>query len=444
MSTGATVGATLADWLEGQDAERHARYREYLAFYEGEQWDRRRRAGETRLVVNYARALVRKVASYVFPEPVTFSVPAGRGVTPAAASRAEALLNDFGAAADLHALDHQTLIDAAVLGDGAFKVTWDPVAAQPVVASIDPAGLWAWTWPDNVRRLRRVAHRYRLAAAEAGDLFGLALTGESAVTVVEDWWPDRVRIEVGGQIVRDEANPYGWIPYVIFPNAAKPHALWGESDLVDLIDVCRELNRRLTVISRILQVSGNPIVVLENVTGSDGIRADEGAVWELPEDSRAYLLDMLSGGGVDLHIRYVELLYRALHDLAETPRTAFGDSGRALSGAALEVEVQPLVQKVRRKRRVWDSVYRRRNTLLLDLWERFGGEDLDGARRSDPIWGSVLPSDRETLVRAEARLVAAGIHSRRTAMAALGIEDGEAEWRRVLEERERIGDGDAG
>src|SRR5690606_3906156 len=119
--------------------------------------------------------------------------------------------------------------------------------------------------------------------------------------VVEDWTVDRVRIEVAGIDVRDEPNPYGVIPYVLFPNIGRPHSLWGESDLVDLLDVCRELNRRMTVLARILQVSGNPIVVLENVTGSQGIRADEGAVWELPPESRAYLLDMLAGGGVRLH-----------------------------------------------------------------------------------------------------------------------------------------------
>ena len=93
-------------------------------------------------------------------------------------------------------------------------------------------------------------------------------------------------------------NPYGWIPYVIYPNLARPHEFWGASDLEDLIDVCRELNRRMTTISRILEVAGYPITVLENVTGSEGIRAEAGAVWELPEASRAYLLDMLQGGGV--------------------------------------------------------------------------------------------------------------------------------------------------
>jgi hypothetical protein len=252
--------------------------------------------------------------------------------------------------------------------------------------------------------------------------------------VIERWSADRWRVEVAGQMVRDGPNPYGWIPYVVAPNHPRPNEFWGESDLVDLVDVCRELNRRLSVLSRVLEVSGSPIAVLENVDGSEGISVGPGAKWELPEGARAYLLDLLSGGGVGLHVQYVELLFRALHDLSETPRTAFGDSGRDLSGAALEVEIQPLVQKVNRKRRGWEALYHRRNALLLDLLERFGGLELGGLRRTVTIWPSVLPSDRDGAVRNAATLVAHGIHARRTAVATLGGDDPDAELARVVEE----------
>jgi hypothetical protein len=53
-----------------------ARYRELRDFYEGVQWLGRPRRSETRLVINYARALVRKVVSYALPARVGFSVPA--------------------------------------------------------------------------------------------------------------------------------------------------------------------------------------------------------------------------------------------------------------------------------------------------------------------------------------------------------------------------------
>ena len=428
-------------WLDGQDVERMGRYREFLAFYQGDQWTGRRRAGETRLTFNYARTLTRKTVSYLMPKPATFNVVSGSDRNPAQASRAEALLSEVYAANDQHTGDIQSALDASVLGDGAFKVTWSERLGRPVVAAVDPQGIWAWWRPDNPGEVYRVVHRYQVSHDEAETLFGARPAGNGSggrVTVVEEWWPDRYRVELGGEPVIETANPYGWIPYLIYPNLARPHEFWGASDLEDLVDVCRELNRRMTTISRILEVAGYPITVLENVSGSEGIRAEAGAVWELPEASRAYLLDMLQGGGVNLHIEYVQLLYRQLHDLSETPRTAFGDSGRSISGVALEVEIQPLVQKVMRKRRTWDSVYRRRNAMVLDLLERFGGEDIGGLRRTETIWGEVLPSDRESLARTEARLVAASIHSRREAMANLGDDDSDGSWLAVLDELQAL------
>src|SRR4051794_8251955 len=58
-----------------RDRARLARYAELREFYDGGQWLGKPRRGEKRLVVNYARVLVRKVVSYVLPSRVGFSVP---------------------------------------------------------------------------------------------------------------------------------------------------------------------------------------------------------------------------------------------------------------------------------------------------------------------------------------------------------------------------------
>ncbi len=430
--------APLLSWpphtLSGEDRLRFARYSEALAFYDGAQWLGRPRRGESRLTFNYARAVVRKTAAYVFPSPVTFTVPAAGDE--AAANFAERALADLLAELDLARLDVDLCIEAATRGDAAVKVTWDAARGRPEVAQVDPATLAVTTAPDNPRRLRTLTQLYALTEADAAALFGLEAAGDGRrpVSVAETWSDGRWRVEVAGQVVRDDANPYGWIPYVVLPNGARPGEFWGESDLVDLYDPCRELNARLSTLSRVLELSGAPIAVLENVDGSEGISVGPGAKWELPEGARAYLLDLLSGGGVGLHVQYIDLLFRTLHDLSETPRTAFGDSGRDLSGAALEVEVQPLVQKVARKRRGLDAFYRARNARLLDLLERFGGLPLHGLRRTVTVWPSPLPSDVDASVANAARLVGGGIHSRRTAVATLGGSDAEGEWARVLEE----------
>lgn len=447
MLTATTTAAPLA-WppnvLSSEDRLRFARYVEALDFFEGAQWLGRPRRGETRLTFNYARTVVRKTAAYVFPAAVTFTVPPEGD--DAVANATERALATLAAELDLGRLDVDCCIEASTLGDAAVKVTWDAALMRPEVAPVDPATLAAATAPDNPRRMRSITQVYALAEEDAMALFGLvgpAAGNGRPVTVAETWSEERWRVEVAGQTVRDDANPYGWIPYVILPNGTRPGrgGFWGESDLVDLYDPCRELNARLSTLSRVLDLSGAPIAVLENVDGSEGISVGPGAKWELPEGARAYLLDLLSGGGVGLHVQYVDVLFRTLHDLSETPRTAFGDSGRDLSGAALEVEVQPLVQKVARKRRGFDAFYRARNARLLDLLERFGGERLGGLRRTAAVWPSPLPSDLDASVRNAARLVAGGIHSRRTAAAALGGSDPEAEWTRVLEEMRALGAG---
>jgi hypothetical protein len=190
----------------------------------------------------------------------------------------------------------------------------------------------------------------------------------------------------------------------------------------------------MSQLSTILELSGNPIAVLENVEEAQDIAVQPGAVWALPEKARAYLLDLLQGGGIKLHVDYIDLIYRALHDLSETPRTAFGDNRQNLSGIALEMELHPLLQKVKRKRLIRTAAYKRRNEMMLNISEQITGQSF-GPCRTRIIWGTVLPQDKGRQVRDEEILVSSGIHSRRRAMENLGVKNPEAEFERWLEEK---------
>ncbi|GAH68767.1 unnamed protein product, partial [marine sediment metagenome] len=229
-----------------------------------------------------------------------------------------------------------------------------------------------------------------------------------------------------------------FIPFIIYPNLREPKRFWGISDLSQIIESQQELNRAMSQLSRILELSGNPIAVLENVEESEDITVKPGAVWNIPEDAKAYLLDLLQGGGVRLHIDYINLLYRTLHDISESPRAAFGGTERDLSGVALEIELNPLLQKVRRKRIIRTAVYNRRNRLILKLLERYQGTEFGDNNRLRVIWSPILPQDLTRLVANEQTLVQTGIHSRRRAMDEIGVKDSEDEFERWLEEREAI------
>jgi hypothetical protein len=176
---------------------------------------------------------------------------------------------------------------------------------------------------------------------------------------------------------------------------------------------------------------------LENVTEAQDIAVQPGAVWEIPEKARAYLLDLLQGGGVGLHVDFVNLVLRTFHDLAEVPRSAFGETKQPLSGVALEMELDPLIKKVARKRLIRGAAFRRRNEMILRILEQQTGESF-APYRTRMVWGSILPQDRSRLVSDEVRLVAGGIHSRRTAAGLLDVADPDGEWQRWLAEREAV------
>ena len=436
----ATSTVALIQQLDRLDAPRLRSYRENLAFYRGEQWPGSRSRRERRLVFNYARALIDKTTSYLM-SGVGLAVDPEDASAEAAerARRSEAALREVYEANNLAQLDFDGEIDASILGDGAFKVTWDPLERRVRISAPDVQGLFVWWLGDDVARIWRVASRYHLSAGEAAVLYGeeRAFTSAPAArrqhTIVEVWTASSFELWLDGSLVEARANPYGFIPFVIYPNLREPKQFWGISDLEAVREPVRELNRALSQLSMILELSGNPVAVLENVTEARDITVQPGAVWELPERARAYLLDLLQGGGVNLHVEYVNLLYRTLHDLGEAPRTSFGDGGRGLSGVALNIELDPLLKKVQRKRLLREAAFKRRNELILRLLEQHTGIS-HAPYRSRVIWGPLLPVDRSRLITDEARLIEAGVHSRRRAADEVGVADPDAEFERWRQE----------
>ena len=434
----ASTGLSLPQQIARMDLDRLKAYRQNLDFYNGIQWPGRARPRERRLTFNYARVFVDKVTSYLM-SGLSFSIdPLGPEDDGEGARRAEDALYKVYETDNLEQLDFDTEVDAAILGDGCYKITWDSREKRIRVSAPDVQGIFVWWLGDDISRVWRVASRYRLSPDEIALLYGHRGRRQGRESTVVEVWTDRkFDLWIDNVLLERKANPYGLIPFIIFPNLREPKRFWGVSDIPALIEPARELNRALSQLSLILELSGNPIAVLENVEHAEDIAVQPGAVWELPEQARAYLLDLLQGGGVKLHADYVDLLYRTLHDLSESPRTAFGDNQRGLSGIALEMELHPLLQKVKRKRVIRTAVYRRRCDLVLRILERMTGESF-GGHRSRMVWGPILPQDRGRLVHDEEVMVGAGIHSRRRAMDELGVEDPEAEFRRWLEEGRMI------
>ena len=421
--------------LSQLDRSRLADYKSNLDFYNGEQWTERSK--NRQLVFNYAKIAIDKLTSYLM-EGLNFACEPVENTDKAkdTARAAEDVIYRVYAQNNLQELDYETEVDAAILGDGCYKVTWDAQEKRIRVTSPDVNGLYAWWLGDDLSKVWRIASRYTLTKDEV-ELLYQKKTDKKTVAITELWTDRDFILYLDNDTLEKKPNPYGFIPFVIFPNVRQPKHFWGTSDIPSLRQAQRELNRALSQLSRILEVSGNPIAVLEGVESAEEIKVAPGQVWTIPEESKAYLLDLLAGGGIRLHVDYIDMIYRCLHDISEAPRAAYGGIERELSGVALEVELQSLLQKVRRKRTIRTSAYIRRCQMVLALHKRFNKQDLTSINMRI-IWGTVLPQDRARLAQNEQLLVQSGVHSRRTAMDELGIRDPEAELDRWLEERGKI------
>jgi len=421
--------------LARMDSTRLATYRTNLDFYQGNHWPTTSR--HRQLVFNYAKVSIDKVTSFLM-QGLSFACYPEEGTDElkARTRSAEQLLSRVYKENNLQQLDYETEVDAAVLGDGCYKVIWDTDEKRIRITAPDISGIYAWWLGDDTARVWRVASRYTLTQDEIQLLYSRAIEKKTA-TITEVWTARDFGLYLDTDLMESKPNPYGFIPFIIFPNLREPKHFWGVSDIPVIVQPQRELNRALSQLSRILELSGNPIAVLENIASAEDIKVQPGALWTIPEDAKAYLLDLLQGGGVRLHVDYIDLLYRALHDVSETPRAAWGGIEKELSGTALQIELGSLIQKVTRKRTIRTNAYHQRNDIILKLAEKYMSENFEQINHR-VVWGTILPQDAARQAQNEQSLVQAGVHSRRTAMDEMGVQDPDEEFNRWLEERTKI------
>jgi hypothetical protein len=256
------------------------------------------------------------------------------------------------------------------------------------------------------------------------------------VETVEVWTAGRFQLVVDGQVVRDGPNPYGFIPFVHVANLQPPNSSWGESDLTHLIPLNRELDERMSDQADMIRYHADPPVVFRGIEEHSDLPVGPGTVWDLPRDADVSLLEWR--GNAPAVQDHIERVLRAMYDVSETPRTSFGDSGRLLSGVALETELQPLVHRTLRKRVIWGAALHRCARLMLQLAERLEPGRAPGAfapYRAQVVWPQMLPRDDDADAQRNLSLVQGGLRSHRRAMDALGELDPELELRRIREDR---------
>ena len=208
--------------LARRDADRIKSYRSMLDFYHSIQWEGREKWGEKRLTFNYARVVIDKVTSYLM-SGVGFSVEPveATAASEEAVHRARVALRRVHEENYVAQLDFETEIDCAILGDACYKVTWDESVGDVRITAPDVQGIYTWRFGDDNSRIWRVASRYTLTAEEVELLYRTKPAKKESI--ITELWTDReFELWLDESLIERKANPYSFIPFIIYPNIREP------------------------------------------------------------------------------------------------------------------------------------------------------------------------------------------------------------------------------
>lgn len=207
--------------------------------------------------------------------------------------------------------------------------------------------------------------------------------------------------------------PYDFAPIVDCQSLPAPNDFWGMADLTDdIMDIQRQINFVLTNINRILRYYAHPKTWASGMFGNavQAIDFSPGQITGLPgENAKLHNLEMQSD--LSSSIKLYEELRSALRELSRTPEVATGAISNLgpLSGLALQVLYQPLLEKTSTKRRLYGDMLEELNKRLLFIanpawdydttikWPDLLPEDDLASAQKAQIWESLGVSKTTTL-----------------------------------------------
>jgi hypothetical protein len=233
--------------------------------------------------------------------------------------------------------------------------------------------------------------------------------------------------------------PYPFAPIMMCQNLPNPNEAWGVPDLTpDLINMNNVLNFIQSNTSRIIKFHGHPKTYATGLSASQiNIGIDDLLCLPSP-DSKLANLEMTSSL-VD-QINFANILRSDMDEQSRVPGIVLGRETSLprgnISGVALEMLFQPLIEKTVQKQRLYGCLIRYVSRAALVLAGKLSIEEYEDC----PIalhWPSLLPND--DLQAAQTALVYQQIGvSEHTLLAKLGFDPDEEMEKRHAEDTEKM------
>jgi len=457
----------LFEMMFGDDLYRaHSRrlslYRRYWQFYLGKHWSYERDPGEPTTTVNYSKRCLDLHNDFTFKKGFSTVIPDDPGTPEDEKSNREFIRlmleetwrrnNKF-----LWGLEAGQM--GGVTGDCFVRISWeteDPLEDPYARADIIPSHLCfpEFGGPHGVdrKKLTRIAivtpvfkYPEQLPAAQ----YRSRSVGVAAqVTINAEVWtaatynrdgtiktPCTVQEYVDGE---PSGNPVvsslGEIPVVHIPNYPLAGEYFGLSDMIDSVEINRELNEKMTDISDIINYHASPQTILYGVKLRD-LEKGANRMWAVPADARVENLELDSN--LEASNKYIELLRKSLFELTSTPENILGSTTQAISnttGVALQLQFLPMIAKRDIKVLTYSHGLRLVNRLMIKITEladpdfRMKMKGLKGNKyRNNVVFPDPLPHDELKELEKAIMKIEAGLSARRLELANMGKSQKEIE-----------------
>ncbi len=323
---------------------------------------------------NRCKPIVDKGVAFLFGQDVTIEV-----VNDDAAQKA---LDDFWRVNRQMTILAKVAMNGAVCGHAFAKLI--PADPAPRLVALDPQTVTVITDPDDCDTVDQYCIEYTSA-----DVNGEPMTKRQVFTRID---PDHDAAFVPGgdrdstwriqhwfrrDGMRDFAPdgpsqdwPYWWPPIVDCQNLTAPNEFWGEPDLTpDLIDLNKVLNFILSNTARIIKFHAHPKTFVKGMTASQLDLSVDGIVALANPNATIDNLEMHSD--LASSMAFAESLRTDMDELSRVPAVATGRMANIvsgnISGIALHLLFQPLLEKTQIKQRLYGEMIEEICCRVLDL-----------------------------------------------------------------------------
>ena len=317
----------------------------------------------------------------------------------------------------------QVALEASILGSHVVGPYFDERLGRVSFRTRYLGDVYPWVSEQNAEVLEALLVEVVIDDLFTGESFLRAeiyTPWETGVFISRDSRPDYWELDRSFHPDGGLTNRYGVIPWVHFRGRCPAQAgdWFGLSDVRDAVEVNKFINELLSIADKNAHDQGWSQLVLINfpddierisVGTSKAIRTGEGG------DAKYIVPDLKIGEFLDL----IDRLYRWAYESAMVPMAAIRTADQPRSGAALEIELKPLVDLIREREKRYrkceielmkttalvDAVHRERRTFTPNEAREF----LASLECDVRFTGSLVPEDPNAELERDLKLLAAGL-----------------------------------